>query len=53
MFTTSIHETKVRQAELIREANKERLIRSLPKKKSLRGDIPAMVRGLISLSLLP
>jgi hypothetical protein len=47
MFTTDIYPSKIRQAELVREAQQYRLIRSLREAKSPTRDLSSLLRGWI------
>jgi len=53
MFNINVHDHKIRQAELIQEAEKYRLIRSLREKKSSPKGIASKVQGLINTLILP
>lgn len=53
MFNITIHDHKIRQAELIQEAEKYRLIQSLREKKSSPRGIARKVRSLINTLILP
>ena len=53
MFSSDIHTSKIRQAELVREAAQIRLIRSLRDAKSPTRDLATLIRGLITTILFP
>ena len=53
MFTADMHEFKIRQAELVREAQQFRLIRSLQDQDSPTRGLASLIRGLITLTLFP
>lgn len=53
MFTADIYQSKIRQAELVREAQQFRLIKSLQEAQSPTRDLATLIRGLIALTLFP
>ena len=53
MFNINIQDHKLRQAELIQEAEKYRQIRSLKVKKSSTKGIASKIQGLINTLILP
>ena len=53
MFTTDIHNFKIRQAELVREAERFRLTHSLQEAQSPTRNLATLIRGLIALTLFP
>lgn len=53
MFTSDMHDFKIRQAELVREAQQFRLIRSLQVQASPSRGLTSLIRGLINLTLFP
>ena len=51
MFTTNYHDYKIRQAELVREAQQFRLIRSLQEEDSPNRSLTSLIKGLINNTL--
>ena len=48
MFTANMHEFKIQQAELVREAKQYRLLRSLRDAKSPSRDLNSLIQGFIT-----
>jgi len=53
MFNINLQDHNIRQAELIQEAEKYRLIRSLRERRSSPRGIARKIQGLISSLILP
>ena len=51
MFTSDIYPGKIRQSELVREAEQYRLMRSLQEDQSPTRNLISLLKGLITLTL--